>query len=211
MWAAPMSLLAGVPVAILNWRLLPGVFALIWAFSLALFACYGPIMRRVPGPVGLVKVLWLGLAGIVGVVIWGLAIGGWDAGAIVGWSLGILAVALLLGFDLDGSGPLHAGSTSAYWAGKWPGILDVWARFGYHVEPCFELAVDAERCRGCARCVSVCPKGVFELYRLDGGQASRVARPEACVLCTACVKQCPEGAILADPPVARFTTTPAGG
>jgi NAD-dependent dihydropyrimidine dehydrogenase PreA subunit len=54
-------------------------------------------------------------------------------------------------------------------------------------------------------CVSVCPKNVFDLYHLDGGQRSRVARMKECEQCTACVKQCPERAIAAEPPIKVFT------
>jgi 2-oxoglutarate ferredoxin oxidoreductase subunit delta len=110
-----------------------------------------------------------------------------------------------LGFDLDGTAPLHAGSTVGYWARKWPAILSLWAKIGYDLELPFVLQVDVARCKGCRTCVEVCPKGVFDLYRLDGKQKSRVARAQACVQCTACVKQCPEGAILAEPPIQTFS------
>jgi NAD-dependent dihydropyrimidine dehydrogenase PreA subunit len=205
MWAGTLSLVAVIPVAIFSLRSLPGVLGLIWAFSLFIFAFYGPVMRWVPGAVGIVKTLLLGFVGVAGVLVWGLAIGDWRAGSIVGWSLGILAVSLALGFDLDGSSPLHAGSTVAYWSRKWPGIIKVWALIGYHLEMPFTLDVDEEACKGCTTCVAVCPKAVFELYQLEGKQKSRVARFENCVQCTACVKQCPERAIRADPPIRMFS------
>lgn len=204
MWATPMSLVAGIPVAMLNVRLLPGVLALIWGFSLFLFAFYGPVVRVVPGPMGLVKTWLLGLIGVVGVVAYGLGIGDWGAGSIIGWSLGVIVTATVLGFDLDGSSPLNAGASVAYWGRKWPPSLKLWAKIGYELEPWFSLEVLAERCSGCTTCASVCPKGVFELYLLDGNQKSRVARSEACEQCTACVKQCPQSAIVADPPIRTF-------
>jgi NAD-dependent dihydropyrimidine dehydrogenase PreA subunit len=204
MWAAPMSLAAAIPVAILGASSLPGVLGLIWGFSLFLFAFYDPVMRYVPGPVGLVKTLVLGLMGIAGVAIYGLVMAGWGFLDIVGWGLAILAVALVLGFDLDGTSPLEAGSTVAYWGRRWPGIYRIWASFGYELEEWFTLEVDTKLCRGCSTCVEVCPKGVFDLYRLDGRQAARLAFPERCEQCTACVKQCPEYAILADPPIKVF-------
>ncbi len=204
MWAATLSLVAAIPVAILSLLSLPGVLALIWGFALFLLAFYEPVRRFVPGPVGLVKTMLLGLLGVVGVVVYGLAIGDWGLGVILGWSLGILAVAMALGFDLDGTSPLEAGSTVAYWGRKWPGIFRLWAMIGFELEPWFTLQVDRDLCRGCTTCVEVCPRGVFELYRLDGKQKSRVARFERCEQCTACVKQCPEGAILADPPIRVF-------
>jgi NAD-dependent dihydropyrimidine dehydrogenase PreA subunit len=204
MWAFPMSLLAGIPVALISPGSLPGVLALIWAFTLFLYIFYQPVMRFMPGQVGLVKTLALGVAGVVSLVAWSLVLGHWRTGSLVGWSLGILAVALLLGFDLEGTSPLQAGATVSYWAGRWPGVLKLWALIGYELEMPFVLQVDAARCRGCERCVAVCPKGVFDLYWLDGKQKSRVARMIDCEQCTACVKQCPESAILAEPPVRTF-------
>jgi NAD-dependent dihydropyrimidine dehydrogenase PreA subunit len=204
MWAAPMSLLAAVPLAIFSPRMLPGVLALIWAFTLFLYIFYQPIQRFVPGTVGMVKALLLGLLGVLGIAAYGLVIGHWSPAATTGWSLGLLAVALVLGFDLEGTSPLQAGATVGYWAARWPGILQLWSRIGYELEMPFTLEVDAERCKGCKTCVEVCPKGVFELYRLNGKLKSRVAHMADCEQCTACVKQCPECAIVAEPPVKRF-------
>jgi NAD-dependent dihydropyrimidine dehydrogenase PreA subunit len=204
MWAGLLSVIVLIPLLIVNWRLLPGVLALLWSFALFLFVFFDQVSRFVPGPTGLVKTLVLGLLGIVGVTVYGLVFGNWEIGTLVGWSLGILAVAVVLGFDLDGTSPLQAGSTVAYYARKWPGILKLWALIGYDLEMPFTLEVDAERCNGCITCVEVCPKGVFELYRLNGKQKSRVARMEECEQCTACVKQCPSKAILAEPPIRLF-------
>jgi NAD-dependent dihydropyrimidine dehydrogenase PreA subunit len=204
MWAGLLSAIAVIPVAIIDWRMLPGVLALIWGFALFLFAFFDQVMRFVPGPVGLVKTLALGLLGVVGVVAFGLAIGDWSTGSMVGWSLGILGVALILGFDLDGTSPLNAGATVAYYARKWPGVLKLWALIGYDLEMPFTLEVDPQKCKGCQTCVEVCPKGVFALYRLDGRQKSWVARMGECEQCTACVKQCPERAILAEPEIKVF-------
>jgi NAD-dependent dihydropyrimidine dehydrogenase PreA subunit len=204
MWAAPMSILAAIPVAILSLSSLPGALALIWGFSLFLFAFYIPVMRYVPGPVGLVKTLLLALVGVAGVAVYGLRVGGWEVSSIAGWSLAILAVGLLLGFDLEGTTPLDAGATVAFWGRKWPWVLSIWARFGYELEPHFALQVDRSLCQGCSTCLQVCPKGVFALYHVNGRQKAWVAHLEACEQCTACVKQCPERAILADPPIRGF-------
>lgn len=204
MWAVPMSLLAGIPVAVLSPGSLLGVLALIWAFTLFLFAFYEQVKRVVPGSVGLVKTGLLGLVGVAAIGVWSLVVGHWEIGKLVGWCLGILAVALVLGFDLEGTSPLEAGATVSYWAGRWPGVLKLWALIGYELELPFRLEVNAELCTGCKTCVAVCPKGVFELYRLNGRQKSRIAHPAACEQCTACVKQCPEHAILAEPPIRAF-------
>ena len=204
MWAGLLSAVALIPVVIFNWRMLPGVLAMIWGFALFLFAFFDQVSRFVPGPVGLVKTLILGLLGVAGVLVYGLTIGGWSTGSTIGWSLAILSVAVILGFDLDGTSPLRAGATVAYYAQRWPGILKLWALIGYELEMPFALDVDPAQCNGCRTCVEVCPKGVFQLYQLDGTQKSRVICFRECVQCTACVKQCPENAILTHPPVKAF-------
>ncbi len=204
MWAGLLSVLVVIPVAIVNWRLLPGVLAMIWGFALSLFAFFRQVLRFAPGPTGLAKVLLLGLVGAAGVVAYGLVPGNWSAGSIVGWCLGIVGVALVLGFDLAGTSPLLAGETVAYYARRWPQVLKLWALIGYDLEMPFTLAVDGGQCNGCGACVEVCPKGVFELCRSGAMLRSRVLHLKECVQCTACVKQCPEHAILAEPPIKTF-------
>lgn len=204
MWAGLLTAIVLIPVVIFNWQLLPGVLMLIWSFALFLFVFYKQVMRYVPGPVGLVKTVLLGTVGVAGVAVFGVTTGNWSTGAIVAWSLALLLVALVLGFDLDGASPLKAGATVAYYARRWPGIMKLWALIGYDLEMPFVLAVDSELCRGCMTCVEVCPKGVYDPYRLDGRQKSRLVHPEECVQCTACAKQCPEGAILSRPPIKLF-------
>jgi NAD-dependent dihydropyrimidine dehydrogenase PreA subunit len=49
------------------------------------------------------------------------------------------------------------------------------------------LAYDPELCRGCGRCVEVCPQGVFEMA---GGKARIIAR-DHCMECGACALNCP--------------------
>ncbi|MGD8466821.1 MAG: 4Fe-4S dicluster domain-containing protein [Anaerolineae bacterium] len=209
MWATPLSLVAAVPAAFFSVPTALGLAAMTWVFSLFLFALYPQIERFVPGPVGLVKTLLLSLLGVAGLAVYTFASDAWSGGQLVGWSLALVLVALVLGFDLDGTSPLRAGATVAYWGRKWPRTFDLWALIGYELEEWFELRVDSQRCQGCATCVAVCPKGVFDLYRTgDGSRKSRVARPEECEQCTACVKQCPERAIVADPPISVFGASP---
>jgi NAD-dependent dihydropyrimidine dehydrogenase PreA subunit len=204
MWAGTLSAVVVIPIAIFSLGSLPGALALIWSFSFFVLIFYETVMRYVPGAVGLVKTALLGLVGVAIIVAYGLTLGDWSTASIVGWSLGTAAVALTLGFDLDGSSPLYAGSTAAYWSRKWPAILKLWSLIGYEIEETFSLEVDADLCNGCKTCISVCPKGVFELYSANGRQKARVAHPDECELCTACVKQCPEGAIVANPPIKLF-------
>lgn len=66
--------------------------------------------------------------------------------------------------------------------------------------------VDRKKCTGCGVCVSLCPKGVLELYpRNHRVQLSCVSRDKAnvvmknckvgCIICRKCVKACPANAI----------------
>lgn len=58
------------------------------------------------------------------------------------------------------------------------------------------LAVDTERCVGCARCVRACAFGGIEVR-------DRLARPtDACTLCGACVEACPTCALAVERDVA---------
>lgn len=58
------------------------------------------------------------------------------------------------------------------------------------------LAVDTERCIGCARCVRACAFGGIEVR-------DRLARTtDACTLCGACVEACPTGALAVERDVA---------
>jgi NAD-dependent dihydropyrimidine dehydrogenase PreA subunit len=204
MWATPLSVVVAIPMLLFGRSSLPGMLALIWGFSLFIFVFYESVMRFVPGPVGLVKTMVLGLLIAGGVAAYGLLVGNWAPASIVTWSVAILVVALILGFDLDGSSPLHAGSTVAFWGRRWPWVLRIWSKFGYELDEHFELAVNRSACAGCLTCIEVCPKAVFELYHLNGRQKAWIAHPEACEQCTACVKQCPEGAIIANPAIRTF-------
>lgn len=77
----------------------------------------------------------------------------------------------------------------------------------------FQPTIDRNRCEGKAGCVSVCPKGVFQVGtlpveqrtglslrgRLKGvvhrWQQALLVRAQACEACGLCVQACPEDAI----------------
>lgn len=53
------------------------------------------------------------------------------------------------------------------------------------------LRMNRGKCKGCGRCMEVCPHQVF---RMENG-LSRIADVDACMECGACMKNCPFDAI----------------
>ena len=69
--------------------------------------------------------------------------------------------------------------------------------------------VDPEKCTGCTKCVSACPKGIIRMVPASRnlhilcsaharGAAARKACKVACIACQKCVKAAPEGSITMD-------------
>jgi len=64
-----------------------------------------------------------------------------------------------------------------------------------------QISIDFDGCKGCAVCVSVCPKQVLEISteaNHKGLYPARAVRPEACIGCGLCVLVCPDVAITLD-------------
>jgi 2-oxoglutarate ferredoxin oxidoreductase subunit delta len=60
------------------------------------------------------------------------------------------------------------------------------------------IVVDAERCKGCALCVSVCPQGVLALserFNAAGYHPVRLVDAAGCTGCVLCALVCPDVAI----------------
>ena len=53
------------------------------------------------------------------------------------------------------------------------------------------LSFITEKCRGCGKCVEVCPHGVFEMV----GSKARIFERDSCMECGACALNCPAHAI----------------
>jgi 2-oxoglutarate ferredoxin oxidoreductase subunit delta len=56
-----------------------------------------------------------------------------------------------------------------------------------------EIAMDRDKCSGCAFCVLACPQNVFE-FDYDTTKAY-VANPTECIVCRNCEEQCPKNII----------------
>jgi len=63
------------------------------------------------------------------------------------------------------------------------------------------LTLNADRCNGCAMCVTVCPHAVFQIVR----KKSQIVDRDGCMECGACARNCPEAAISVQPGVGCAT------
>ncbi|NLN46052.1 MAG: 4Fe-4S binding protein [Clostridiaceae bacterium] len=61
----------------------------------------------------------------------------------------------------------------------------------YYVKNVVSLSYDTARCKGCGRCVEVCPQQVFEME----GRRAVMADRDRCIECGACAGNCPAGAL----------------
>ncbi len=59
------------------------------------------------------------------------------------------------------------------------------------------LRYDREKCKGCGRCVEVCPQGVFEMME----KRAVITDRDRCMECGACVRNCEFGALDVHPGV----------
>ena len=63
----------------------------------------------------------------------------------------------------------------------------------------FSIQIAADECKGCGRCLPVCPKKLISKgheLNIQGYYAMTAERPDECLGCGACFYQCPEpGAI----------------
>jgi len=56
------------------------------------------------------------------------------------------------------------------------------------------LEYDKNKCKGCGKCIEVCPHNVFAMEK----NVVKIIDRDACIECGACMKNCPFGAIKVD-------------
>lgn len=202
LWALPVSIILAIPFAIW-WRgALVGVIGLVWGLALAMCVFY----FRLPGKIGIQKAMFVDSFFIIGIIVYSLLVTHWSVGTLVGWCLGSVALAIILGFDFEGSSGIHASDTVAFYARKWPWIMKIWSILGFEFERFFTVMIDSDKCKGCGTCVGVCPQGVYAVNESE--RKSRIVDVDRCQFCTACIKQCPTGAISTNPPIKEFIGIP---
>jgi len=62
----------------------------------------------------------------------------------------------------------------------------------------FHVSIGRERCKGCALCVSVCPRQLLAMtttLNRKGYHVAEAARAGECLGCLKCARMCPEAAI----------------
>lgn len=62
----------------------------------------------------------------------------------------------------------------------------------------YNYSIDADRCKGCGLCVTVCPKkvlGISDKVNTKGYFPAYQERAEDCIFCTTCCIMCPDVAI----------------
>ena len=55
--------------------------------------------------------------------------------------------------------------------------------------------IDQNRCSGCGRCVSACPKRLFTLDTVGQRKTAVLTAPEQCTGCMKCTEECLVGAL----------------
>jgi NAD-dependent dihydropyrimidine dehydrogenase PreA subunit len=106
-----------------------------------------------------------------------------------GWLIALFAIFFAAGFDLAGTASPRRSDAEMlmhHLGFKSFGSL-------FSKKDLGEINLDRDKCKGCKRCVDICPVGVYG--ELDIDKKTTFRDRESCFACVACVKQCPEGAL----------------
>jgi NAD-dependent dihydropyrimidine dehydrogenase PreA subunit len=194
-WAFPISLVPAL-IMMFFWReaILP-LTLLVWGLSFLIFLCFplysqwlGHEGKRIGfiffdfGKGGFQLILW-GIL-ILGLIIYGTAVGAVMWGFILRWGLISFIVVLILSLDLMGSTPLY--------------------KSGLHEDRLLKVILDEEQCRGAGLCEQVCPRDCYEVDKKR--HKARIPRANQCVQCGACIVQCPFDALYFKGPQGNLLT-----
>jgi len=182
-WAFPISLLSLLALPFWQGGVVPLV-GFIWGASLAMFLAFPLYRARLRtteknvgfiffdfGKRGVPLILWvLFMLALVGC---SLLTGAFSWELVLRWGLSSLIVLLILGLDLMGSTPEY--------------------KSGLHDDRLLRIELDAQRCKGAARCEQVCPTNVFNVD--PDRRLAILSRAGQCVQCGACIVQCPFDAL----------------
>ncbi|MDR3207782.1 MAG: 4Fe-4S dicluster domain-containing protein [Oscillospiraceae bacterium] len=62
-----------------------------------------------------------------------------------------------------------------------------------------QVTFDADRCKGCSLCVSVCPRKIIVLsedtFNARGFHPAKITDPSVCIACAFCATMCPDAVI----------------
>ncbi|TKJ30839.1 copper oxidase [bacterium (candidate division B38) B3_B38] len=188
-WAFTTSLILAL-IMLPLWReaIFPLVF-IVWGLSFLIFISF-PLYshwlssegKRIGfvffdfGQGGFQLILW-GIL-ILGLVAYGILIGGFTWGFIFRWGFVLTVVVLILSLDLMGSTPVY--------------------KSGLHEDRLLRVVLDAEKCKGAGFCEQVCPRNCYQVDR--NRRMATMPRAERCVQCGACIVQCPFDALCFESP-----------
>jgi len=106
-----------------------------------------------------------------------------------GWLIALFLIFFQAGFDLAGTVSARRSDAEALMHRLG------FKRFGslFFEKGVGEINLDQHKCKGCERCMDICPVGIYGELDIDRKPTFRDR--DSCFACGACVKQCPEGAL----------------
>jgi NAD-dependent dihydropyrimidine dehydrogenase PreA subunit len=156
-WAAPITLVAGLPLLALRPSWLLPLVAMAWSLAITVFVAYD----RIPGSR---RLYFAATAAVISGALTALAGGGFAA--VIAACLAGIALTALLTFDYSGSTPIEGGS--------------------HFEEARWHINLDTERCKGVYFCWQVCPEACFEkredVRKVEIAHSDRCIRCGACVV-----------------------------
>ncbi len=156
-WAAPMTLIAAIPILFLRPSWLLPLVAMTWCLAITVFTLYDRILGE--------RFLYLAIAASAASLALAALAGG-GAAALVTAFLASVGFSALLTYDYAGSTPIEGGS--------------------HFEEARWHITLDPDSCKGVFFCWQVCPEACFEkredLRKVEIAHGDRCIRCGACVV-----------------------------